>query len=694
MNVEREQPYRIALIGFPNSGKSTLFNALTGQNERVGNFSGVTVESKYAYYRDENHQLVKVVDLPGCYALENSDLIEGEGPLDEKITQDFLNDNPIDLFVNVVDATHIERELSLTLELLEYNLKLKQKQSQNQHNIQPKVLIVLNKMDMALKQKISIFCEGLSKRLDTPVIVLNATRKVAMHELKQAILKIMSSQRISSLKGSQPFETPSMPLNCGVEPHEKWEKRYAKVDTLLKEVLIRRDGSPTLTQKIDAIVLNRWLGIPIFLVIMYALFLFTFQVGGICQEALETSAHSFFVIRLEHWLMDQGFSSMWISLLAHGLGQGIRTLITFIPVMGTLFFGLAFLESSGYLARAAFVVDKFMQILGLPGKALIPLVIGFGCNVPAIMGTRVLDNYRERVLTTMMIPFMSCSGRFAIYVLLASAFFPTGGANIIFGLYILGIMVAIFTSVILRKNLLLGDNAPLILELPDYCLPSFKSLLKQSVYRLKRFLIRAGALIIPLCVFFGGLWAYQSGEEPFVASFARTLMPIFAPMGLDEHNWPALVGLLTGVLAKEVVVGTLTSLYSQLTIGLETTSTLLTFYFHNTASVIAYLLFVLLYFPCVSVVATMAKELNKSWALFSVVWSMSLAYGISVMFYQAATFLEHPMSSILWMGGIVLAFYVGLKVMIKVMLMSVNLRDKAKNNLRAHKPIPTPVMMG
>ncbi len=369
------------------------------------------------------------------------------------------------------------------------------------------------------------------------------------------------------------------------------------------------------------------------------------------------------------------------------------------------------------MARAAFVMDRFMRAMGLPGKSFVPMIIGFGCNVPAIMATRTLDNRRDRVLTTMMSPFMSCSARLAIFAVFAAAFFPVGGQNVVFALYIIGILTAVLTGLILRKTLLHGEPTPFIMELPPYHLPTSRALLMQTWSRLNRFLIRAGRLIVPICILIGALNALtisgtltsgDASQHSLLSMLGRFITPLFAPMGLHNDNWPATVGLITGTLAKEVVIATLNTLYMQVGHLAHTGTSDFNFWgglsnalmsiphnlmalpsalgnpilasapdhsvnpgvygimyqrFNGQVGAFAYLLFVLLYVPCISTTAVMLRELNRRWTLFSVVWSFGLAYGIAVLFYQIATFHHHPQSSLLWVIGIISVFILTVSAM-------------------------------
>lgn len=364
------------------------------------------------------------------------------------------------------------------------------------------------------------------------------------------------------------------------------------------------------------------------------------------------------------------------------------------------------------MARAAFVMDRFMQKAGLPGKAFVPMIVGFGCNVPAVMGARTLCNRRDRILTIMMMPFMSCGARLAIFAVFASAFFPVGGENIIFLLYVTGILAAILTGLLLRKTILPGKPAPLVMELPPYHIPRFGSLCRHMWQRLKRFITRAGKVILPVCVIIGVLNSITvtgqlvqgpaGGQQSLLSEVGRRVTPVLAPMGVEQKNWPATVGLVTGVLAKEVVVGTLNTLYSQqahLTrqeaqhfnlwnglrmallsipnnlsgIGSALKNPLaasearhdmnpavygvMYHRFDGKIGAFAYLLFILLYFPCVSTMAAIRRELNRRWAAFSVFWSITFAYAVAVGVYQILTMMRHPVDSIIWLT-VILAYFI------------------------------------
>jgi ferrous iron transport protein B len=464
---------------------------------------------------------------------------------------------------------------------------------------------------------------------------------------------------------------------------------------------------------LDKIFLNKILGVPIFLAIMYLMFVFSISIGGAFQDFFDQSTRTLF-IEVPYKLGQVLFVPDWLIIIfADGIGRGINITATFIPVLFCLFLFLSFLEHSGYIERATFIMNRLMSFLGLPGKSFVPLIVGLGCNVPAVMSARTLDSRADRILTIIMTPFMSCSARLAIYAVFIAAFFPTNGQNIIFALYLIGILVAILTGIMLRSTFLPVNTKQVTIDLPQYRWPSLSMLCRQSWYRLRRFLTKTGSLIIPFCIIIGLMSAYKPGPggEASIESIGKNITPIFAPMGITEDNWPATVGLLAGVLAKEVVVGTLAALYTEndleyyqhgevsIGAGLQDAVTsipenlsqlsdilfkpasakvspnidknvlgIMAMRFHDTNAAIAYMLFVLLYFPCISVVATIARELNKKWAMFSVVWTTGLAYMVAVSYYQIVTFWQHPMISATWVVGSigVLTMWIwGFKVLVK-----------------------------
>lgn len=672
---------RVALAGNPNSGKSTVFNALTGASQRVGNWPGVTVERKTGFFK-QNGIAVDVIDLPGTYALLNEDQCSS---LDEKIACDFLQNHSIDLIVNVLDASNLERNLYLTTQLLSLNIPM---------------ILAINMMDVAEQKGLQIDLTELEKTFGCPVIALNAARKKGIDVLKKMI--VAPQKKCAQINNILPTIEKNTEEDADILLADA---RYRFIQTVIQKSVKKIARDKTWTARIDRIVLNRVLGIPIFLLMMYGLFFFSINIGGAFQDFFDMGSDTIFVGGFSQLLTNLHFPSWLVALLANGIGKGINTTITFIPVIGAMFLFLALLEDSGYMARAAFVVDRLMRALGLPGKSFVPMIVGFGCNVPAVMATRTLENRRDQILTVMMSPFISCGARLAIYTVFVAAFFPKGGQNVVFSLYLIGILMAVLTGFLLRKTILTGEPAPLVMELPLYHLPNVQTLLLHAWQRLRGFVLRAGKLIVPICVLLGALNAINldgslnQGEgdtRSLLSATGRLVTPIFAPMGIEQDNWPATVGLVTGVLAKEVVIGTLNTLYSQSGhLALDNTTSfdfmgglkeavlsipanfaalshslgnpvlakapvhtlsqsvygVMYKSFSGQLSAFAYLLFVLLYFPCVSTTAVMFREVGRGWTVFSVLWSTGVAYAVSVTFYQLATLTEHPFSSILWSTG-------------------------------------------
>jgi ferrous iron transport protein B len=706
----------VGLIGNPNSGKTTLFNQLTGARQQVGNWPGVTVERKTGAFTFED-KTVRVVDLPGVYSLSHL----SESSLDEDIARNFILAGEADVLVNVLDGSNLERHLYLTAQLLE---------------MQVPIVLAINMMDVLEKKGIALDVKRLSKNLGCPVVPLISHKGDGVENLKRELVRIIEHPTVSK---KHPIYSVEIEAELKLYPSasrylalrqmetqarkEHWQEdpdimiasaRYTWAHEVAKEVLGEEKNSRrTLTTLLDKWVLNRFMGIPIFLLVIYFMFLFAIHVGGIFQDFFDLSSDVIFVQGTAYVLNALSAPDWLIAILAAGVGKGLNTTLSFIPVLAAMFFCLSFLEASGYMARAAFVMDKLMQALGLPGKALVPMIVGFGCNVPAIMGARTLSDPRDRILTVMMSPFMSCSARLAVFSVFVAAFFPTGGQNVVFFLYIFGMIMAIFTGAILRKTLIHGKPSPWIMELPNYHFPSWKSLVFPTFLRTKNFLLRAGKVIVPVCMILGMLNALTlQGEVSFgdanansiLSEIGRFLTPVFAPMGLTTDNWPATVGLLTGAAAKEVVVATLNTLYVQAGhLAAMTDQTASSFdlwgglkeavmsipehiqalpeairhpllasvpnsevssgvygemvtRFASVHAALAYLLFVLLYVPCASTMAAISKELSRGWMIFSICWSTFLAYAVAVLYYQGMTLMDHPNSSIIWLIAVILFF--------------------------------------
>jgi ferrous iron transport protein B len=499
------------------------------------------------------------------------------------------------------------------------------------------------------------------------------------------------------------------------------DARYGFVNKISQSCVNKiHEVSRGMTNKIDKWVLNRYLGIPFFLLVMYLMFMITINIGSAFIDFFDQVAGAIFVDGFAVLLNALAVPEWLVVLLADGAGGGVQVVATFIPIIGFLFLVLSLLEDSGYMARAAFVVDRFMRMVGLPGKSFVPMIVGFGCNVPAIMATRTLESQRDRILTNIMNPFMSCGARLPVYALFAAAFFPVGGQNLVFALYVFGIMVAVFTGLIMRHTLFKGESMPFIMELPNYHLPTVQSIAIRTWDRLKTFLVNAGKVIVPMVLVLNflnslgidGSFGKENSQQSVLSEIGRTLVPAFQPMGIREDNWPATVGIFTGILAKEAVVGTLDALYTQLALdGAEQPDTVFNLQqslidatltipenlmavadnlldplglnigdvsdmqsaatdqevshgtfgemqarFDGQAGAFAYLLFILLYAPCVAATAAIQRETGTKWAIFVVSWTTGIAYMTATVFYQLATYTQHREASLLWISGLILMF--------------------------------------
>ena len=743
-------PLIIGLVGNPNCGKTTLFNALTGARQTVGNWPGVTVEKKTGSFIHDDKK-IDIVDLPGIYSL---DCITGSNvSVDEQVARDYVLSGEASLIINIVDASNLERNLYLTTQLLE---------------IQVPVIIALNMTDIAQKNGIEIDIAALEQQTGCKVFPVTANKKKGIEALKTALAHAAEYSPTekrpcypSALQQAIDTLLPYLGTDSGfARLHIAWgalkllegdasvsgltlspgtpsvedlrrsteeilqediditvaDARYRFIgDIVARTVKHPNTASATTSAKIDRIVLNRVLGIPIFLFIMYLMFMFTINLGSAFIDFFDVIGGAIFVDGFSR-LLDAIHSPEWLKIvLANGIGNGIQTVSTFIPVIACLFIFLSILEDSGYMARAAFVMDRLMRFLGLPGKSFVPLIVGFGCNVPAIMATRTLETPKDRLMTMTMAPFMSCGARLPIYALFAVAFFPDDGQNLVFLLYLIGIGAAILTGLALKYTLMPSSSSQFIMELPPYHLPTAKGISVLTWRRLKDFILRAGQVIVPMVMVLNilnvtgtdGSFGHQDSEESVLSAIGKTIVPLFKPIGLTEDNWPAAVGAFTGILAKEAVVGTLNALYDSDKTTEENTEFSLTASFEEAVDVVrnnlaelaerisdplamnigdvvnpaaaaaeqevsvstyanmrqmfggriaafAYLLLILLYFPCVAVLGAVSREAGLRWAAFMAGWSTAIGYGFALVFYQTATLHAHPFSSVLWISATLL----------------------------------------
>lgn len=686
---------RIALLGNPNCGKTTVFNLLTGARQKVGNWPGVTVEKKTGHFSHDDEQF-ELIDLPGVYSLEQ--IYQG---LDEKIAKDFVEQGNADLVINLVDATNLERSLVLTQQLAEQEIPY---------------IVVLNMLDVAKQQGLSIHPEKLEQQLGVPVISMIASKREGLEALKSALSTAQSAPR---------QRNPSPKSNQTPVTEDPILQRYHRSRQLSNGVVEVSPTHDSLSERIDNVVLNKWLGVPFFLLMIYLMFTFAVNLGAVFIDFFDI-LFAAVLVDGSTWLLTLiSAPDLIITLVAQGLGGGITLVATFIPVIGFLYLCLSVLEDSGYMSRAAFVIDRLMAGIGLPGNAFVPLIVGFGCNVPSVMAARTLGRESDRLMTISMAPFMSCGARLTVYALFAAAFFQQNGQNIVFFLYLLGIALAVFTGWIFRKQLFKDEITPSFQEMPAYHVPVIRNILTTTWFRLRGFVVRAGKTIVSVVIVLSFLnsvstdftFGNEDSENSVLSVIGKSITPAFAPMGISEDNWPATVGLFTGMFAKEAIVGTLDALYSDpsdnsdgsapdlaaamaeaigsigselaalggaltdplgISIGdvtdleavteeqgvEDTTLTNMATLFNSPFSAFCYLVFVLLYAPCVAVLGAVNKEAGWQWTLLVFSWCTGLAYITATVIYQIGTFRVDPLFSSLWITAmltILIVFITNLK---------------------------------
>lgn len=734
--------FTIALAGNPNSGKTTVFNALTGSKQTIGNWPGVTVEKKVGTYIDGDIS-IDVVDMPGIYSF--SAFSE-----DEKVSRDYILSEDADLIVQILDASNLQRNLYLTVQLIEMNAPL---------------VIVLNMMDTLKDKNMTLEVEHFSKHLDCVVIPTNAHKKEGISKLKEVIrqhvgkvnspnlniayddmlekeinfiqekvskdakdagvnnrwlaLKVLESDPIADKFIKTDLEIEKNEAIKRVEKHTGdpidvviADGKYGFIRGLVKDVLVIKTVTrETVTDIIDKVVINKYLGIPIFLLVMMGVFYLTMNVGAPFIDFFDGLFGTIFVDGFRVVLNNFSSPEWLTTLLADGIGGGLQTLSTFIPPIFFIFLSLSILEDSGYMSRAAFIMDRFMRVIGLPGKAFIPMLIGFGCTVPAIMATRTLENNRDRMLAILMNPFMSCGARLPVYTLLITAFFSKTAGLIMFSIYFSGIVLAVLSGFLFKSTILQGQAATFVMELPTYHIPTFNGVMLHTWNKLRSFMLKAGKIILLIVILVSfansigtdGSFGNNDSSNSVLTWVGKKTTPIFRPMGIADDNWPATVGLFTGIFAKEAVIGTMDALYTQrdpewsadsgtdedysfwggikdsfvaIPAGFgwidteeeEESSSLVGYVQQGFAgdkfAAYAYLLFILIYAPCVAAIGAIYRETNLNWTIFAVSYLTVLAWIIATLFYQITTFASHPLSSMLWIGvsiAMFLVFYISLK---------------------------------
>lgn len=655
---------KIALAGNPNCGKTTLFNQLTGSNQYVGNWPGVTVEKKEGKIKNKFGLEMSIIDLPGIYSLSPY------SP-EEIVTRNcLLHDNP-QVIIDIVDATNIERNLYLTTQIAELGRPM---------------VIALNMIDMLEKNGDTIDEKLLEKELGIPVVPISASKNIGIEALIEKTLELAKASKYVPVKNiySKAVNNVLLDIEDALEEvkqskyhRKRWtavklfegdsvtwnhydftkeqrqhiishieevnssknidremiiaDERYKYICAITSRA-VHKNHDPcklTVSDKIDRIATNKYLAIPLFLVTMFLVFAITFgPIGNFLRDAAEWLISDLLAGGLTTFLHNVNASEWAESLVIDGIIGGVGSVISFLPQIVLLFTLLSLLEDSGYMARAAFIMDKLLRCIGLSGRAFVPMLMGFGCTVPAVMGTRILESEKDKKLTILITPFMSCSAKMPVYLLMVSMFFKDRGPLVIFGIYILGVVIAILTALLFKSTVLKGKNSPFVMELPPYRLPSAKTLLLHIWERVRDFLVRAGTVLMGASIL---IWFLQSfnfslqmveSDESILASIGMMIAPVFTLCGFGD--WRASVSLVTGIAAKESVASTMAVLYGGSLTGA-----------FSTLSAFSFLVFVLLYTPCVAALTAMRKEFgSRKWMAVSVVYQLAVAWIMSFAVFQ------------------------------------------------------------
>ena len=624
----------VALTGNPNTGKSTIFNELTGARQKIGNWPGVTVDKKVGYTRYKD-RAISVVDLPGTYS------VNARSP-EEKIVMDFLLNNKLDLVVDVVDSSNIERNLFLTVQLLEQGIPL---------------LIDLNMQDDAKRRGIRIDTKKFEQALGMPVVeTVGRSKKSTRRLLDVFTSTVMAQYEPSDLVKEHIRKVEAIRANGRSEAEQQEElaeARYALIDKVMDYAVDIGHVGPSRSEKIDHYLANGWLALPIFLCILYAVFQITFTwIGQPIADALDELINTDFLDFMTDFLTDAGVADWMVSLVCDGIIAGVGAVLTFVPLIFVLFFCLSFLDGTGYMARIAFIMDPIMRRCGLTGKGLMPLMMGFGCGVPAIMGARALDSEKDRMVSILITPFLTCGAKLPIMALFAAMFFPDNAANVVFAMYIVGVVMAIVVAKGLGKTLFKDEGSTFLLELPAYRVPDMKSVLLETWDKGKGYLVKAGTIIFAASVLLWVMSNYNFGgpceiEDSILATLGSWMSTLFTFQGFD--TWEAGAAILSGIMAKETVVATIGILYGVADVSTEAEDALdsaaqmmgtdmgTAF---TTLSALAFMVFSQLYTPCITALGTIKKETNSwKWMIFSAVYQFAIAWVISLLVYQGGRLL-------------------------------------------------------
>lgn len=682
-----DKPITIALSGNPNSGKTTIFNSLTGTRQKVGNWPGVTVEKKEGQITKFGRHL-NIVDLPGTYSLTPFSI-------EEIVARKFILDENPHVVIDIIDTSNLERSLYLATQLRELD--------------RCKVLFALNMADLAKSRGIKINAEKLSELLDVPVVFTIGNKNQGLDDLIQKAIELADTPAeplVRRVKYNKDIEAAILKLqdmivdkaegSLGYSPRwtaiklleddkiireailEKAGPLGAEIlketETLRKHLMNRFDEDPEIvmtderygfiagiikevftsstrarvdiSRNIDLVLTNRFVGFPIFIFFIWLMFQGTFTLGQYPMDWIDGGIGFLTGILETHFP-----GGMVKDLVINGIIAGVGSVIVFLPNILILFFFIALFEDTGYMSRAAFLMDKIMHLIGLHGKSFIPMIIGFGCNVPAIMAARTLESEKDRILTILITPFMSCSARLPIYIVLAGTFFGVHAGSVIFGIYLTGIVLSVITGRLFRSTLLKGGDAPFVMELPPYRAPMARSLLIHMWDRANIFLKKMGGIILVGSVVIWALSTFPAGEpagdsktaqiqhmeSSFMGRIGKTIEPVFAPIGID---WRGGVALLSGFVAKEIVVSTMGVLYAADSDESDALKKALLASGMTPLSALAMMVFVLLYVPCLATIAAIKRETGSmKWTLFSITYSTGLAWVMAFVVYQGGRLL-------------------------------------------------------
>ena len=626
----------VALTGNPNTGKSTIFNELTGARQKIGNWPGVTVDKKVGMI-EHNGRKISVIDLPGTYSINARSQ-------EEKVVSDYFDQNKPDIVVNIIDAANISRNLFLTIQLMEKGIPL---------------IINLNMMDEAERHGIKIDMQKLESTFGMPVTNTvgksNKSVRKLLDVFTNAVMTNYKPSKIITEHIERVHNIEKSGLSAAKIDEEIISARYDLIDKIMASAVTVSAAGKTLTEKLDSYLANGISSLILMIVAFYLMFQIAFnwigqpladELGGFFEETLAPA--------VAEAMANAGVADWMQSLVSDGIIVGVGAVLSFVPLIFTLFICLSFLDGTGYMARVAFIMDPIMRRAGLSGKGIMPLVMGFGCGVPAIMGARALDTNRDRMISILVTPFLTCNAKVPVLMLFAAMFFPDNAANIVFAMYFLGIAVAIIMAKVLSSTTFKGEESTFLLELPPYRLPDIKTVLLEAWDKGKGYLIKAGTIIFAMSVLIWFLSNFNSDgmtdemDKSYLAGIGSTAATIFAPQGFN--TWEAGAAVVTGVLAKEAVVSTMGILYDagdELSTedediegsaqALMATSMGATF---TPLAAIAFMIFTQLYSPCVTALGTIKKETQSwKWMAFAFFYTCAVAWIASLIVYQVGKLL-------------------------------------------------------